>query len=787
MGFLGVKPQLVKEKEDRRRSDKRPTNQVSSPVSSDIADPNVPTMFGQNCVSLSVLLEYERIKYPNLQHEVPLIVQKCLDFLMEKGLNAEGLFRVPGCKEQMDLYEIEFNSGRGESIDFLTNRETPENVASLLKKYLRGLPDVPLFTTNLQQEFLALMNIVDEQERAEKYLLLIEKIPLINQVLIKKLLFYFMQVSSNSVTNKMSTGALSIVFGQMAGVFTSCTGQEILKWAIEMYPVLYEKKDMQETCCPLFLRKLVGHRRSVFALLRYEKYIFSFDAKGLCCVWDSITYHFVKNFSTNCVFISFASPVITNNKLYILQEKTLLAWEISEILDLDVTNPKYQTITIPDVLVLVSFIEHHNNLWLTGTSLSVYSPDGTHHILVPTQPKTLFHDPVFINHTIWLLKDKLIQVWDVSSRSLKLEFGGDVFSKGKKPGKIAQIENRVWIAGSEGANGVIWIVDMENYCFLKELKGPLGDIYDIRVIDPLVWSVSWDGAIFTWEKSGEYVTKVKNFHRDAIRTLLSVPRAEEDGLIVWTASSDSTINVMFVPVDYTKELYRTREIERNKMKMDRDHIMSNTAPSSPHLNGSDHTRVETNTITFPILLEEDEEGEEKANDQQKDQEIPNRSSVGITSLQSTQGPTKLNELSRKSSKFLPKIISEGTQPDHMQSTNLIPQLPLELCERDTINFEKICQTHLSKSTAGTLLNLLSPTHHHHISLDTTLLPFHPTNHTKDHQPEERGRLKVESRGSDPGKRSRSHSNPNHSLLNSFSKRGASTPSSPKNSKSLSPR
>lgn len=52
----------------------------------------------------------------------------------------------------MDYYEVEFNSGRGESIDFLKIQETPENVASLLKKYLRDMPDKPLFTKDLQDE-----------------------------------------------------------------------------------------------------------------------------------------------------------------------------------------------------------------------------------------------------------------------------------------------------------------------------------------------------------------------------------------------------------------------------------------------------------------------------------------------------------------------------------------------------------------------------------------------------------------------------------------------------------
>lgn len=48
-----------------------------------------------------------------------------------------------------------------------------------------------------------------------------------------------MQVSSNASTNKMSTDALSIVFGQMAGVFAD-KAYELVKWLIDKYPIVYE-------------------------------------------------------------------------------------------------------------------------------------------------------------------------------------------------------------------------------------------------------------------------------------------------------------------------------------------------------------------------------------------------------------------------------------------------------------------------------------------------------------------------------------------------------------------
>lgn len=116
---------------------------------------------------------------PEVELEMPLIIQKSLDFLMEKGLNAEGnlqpfkkqfyastqnslalgLFRVPGAKEKLEKWQSKFNSGKGDTVDFLTQNEAPEDVASLLKQYLRDMPDKPLFTRDLEDQVLFIRKV----------------------------------------------------------------------------------------------------------------------------------------------------------------------------------------------------------------------------------------------------------------------------------------------------------------------------------------------------------------------------------------------------------------------------------------------------------------------------------------------------------------------------------------------------------------------------------------------------------------------------------------------------
>lgn len=54
-------------------------------------------------------MDYERKFHPDLQ--IPMIIEKSLAFLMEKGLNTEGLFRVPGSTPVIKKYRALFDEG----------------------------------------------------------------------------------------------------------------------------------------------------------------------------------------------------------------------------------------------------------------------------------------------------------------------------------------------------------------------------------------------------------------------------------------------------------------------------------------------------------------------------------------------------------------------------------------------------------------------------------------------------------------------------------------------------
>nr|XP_028682177.1 rho GTPase-activating protein 22 isoform X7 [Macaca mulatta] len=91
-----------------------------------------PGIFGQR---LEDTVHHERKYGPRL---APLLVEQCVDFIRERGLTEEGLFRMPGQANLVRDLQDSFDCGEKPLFDSTTDVHT---VASLLKLYLRELPE----------------------------------------------------------------------------------------------------------------------------------------------------------------------------------------------------------------------------------------------------------------------------------------------------------------------------------------------------------------------------------------------------------------------------------------------------------------------------------------------------------------------------------------------------------------------------------------------------------------------------------------------------------------------
>lgn len=188
---------------------------------------------------------------------MPIILTKTIGWLDQRGLDVEGIFRLNGSMSAIDQLRDAFDLGShfansfitshitaelmcpcrtGLEVD-LTNVNDPHVVASLLKQWLRELPE-PLLTFGLYDSFILVaenkgtfssilficinstthpgficVSAASTEEKVAKLVNLVKSLPEANQVVLKYLLAFLNRVSRLSEINKMTLQNLGTCFG----------------------------------------------------------------------------------------------------------------------------------------------------------------------------------------------------------------------------------------------------------------------------------------------------------------------------------------------------------------------------------------------------------------------------------------------------------------------------------------------------------------------------------------------------------------------------------------------
>ncbi|XP_035865721.1 rho GTPase-activating protein 40 isoform X2 [Phyllostomus discolor] len=158
-------------------------------------------------VPLEALLEADRKALPSTQ--VPLVLQALLSCLEKRGLDTEGILRVPGSQARVKGLEQKLER------DFYTGLfswdEVRHNDASdLLKRFIRELP-APLLTAEYLPAFTVVPNIPDPRQRLQALHLLILILPEANRNALKVLLEFLRKVVAREQSNKMTLWNVSTV------------------------------------------------------------------------------------------------------------------------------------------------------------------------------------------------------------------------------------------------------------------------------------------------------------------------------------------------------------------------------------------------------------------------------------------------------------------------------------------------------------------------------------------------------------------------------------------------
>ncbi|XP_049878612.1 uncharacterized protein LOC126375633 isoform X2 [Pectinophora gossypiella] len=144
---------------------------------------------------------------------VPALVSACLAHLRRHGLRTLGLFRVSASKKRVRQLREEWERGQDAALDAAV---CPHDVATLLKEFLRDLPD-PLLCRDLYTAFLQTQKIRNRRLQWEALKLIVQLLPAAHRDTLNALLSFLAELAAHSEDgrepgNKMDAANLATVF-----------------------------------------------------------------------------------------------------------------------------------------------------------------------------------------------------------------------------------------------------------------------------------------------------------------------------------------------------------------------------------------------------------------------------------------------------------------------------------------------------------------------------------------------------------------------------------------------
>ncbi|KAJ2041897.1 Rho GTPase activating protein [Coemansia sp. S16] len=164
---------------------------------------------------LEAVVEQTKIRE---HYHLPAVVYRCIEFLdTKKACMEEGIYRQSGSSLALNILRKEFNTNRDYNLLKLSKPPDVHAVASLLKAYLRELPESVL-TTRLRQEFVRVVDLAERRDRVHELGRLVSELPLANYTLLRALTAHLIRIVQKASTNLMTLRNIGIVFSPSLGI-----------------------------------------------------------------------------------------------------------------------------------------------------------------------------------------------------------------------------------------------------------------------------------------------------------------------------------------------------------------------------------------------------------------------------------------------------------------------------------------------------------------------------------------------------------------------------------------
>uniref|UniRef100_A0A9J7Y7X9 RalA binding protein 1 n=2 Tax=Cyprinus carpio TaxID=7962 RepID=A0A9J7Y7X9_CYPCA len=138
--------------------------------------------------------------------QLPAIFRECVDYIESYGMKCEGIYRVSGMKSKVDELKAAYDREECPCLE----EYDPHTVASLLKQYLRELPD-NLLCKELAQRFDEACGRPSEAEKLQEFQRLLGEVPAGSRLLLAWLFTHMDHVIARETDTKMNIQNISIV------------------------------------------------------------------------------------------------------------------------------------------------------------------------------------------------------------------------------------------------------------------------------------------------------------------------------------------------------------------------------------------------------------------------------------------------------------------------------------------------------------------------------------------------------------------------------------------------
>ncbi|XP_055603135.1 uncharacterized protein LOC129751570 [Uranotaenia lowii] len=142
--------------------------------------------------------------------DVPVLIDKCINFIYAHGSMSEGIYRKSGSASQVTKI-LQLFKEDAFSVQLVRSEFNEYDVAGALKKFIRDIPNS--FFGDSAISFVSITSLKSAKDKLDSYHELLKRLPRIEYNTLKKLIGHLHFISSLEKHNKMSVPNLAMIWG----------------------------------------------------------------------------------------------------------------------------------------------------------------------------------------------------------------------------------------------------------------------------------------------------------------------------------------------------------------------------------------------------------------------------------------------------------------------------------------------------------------------------------------------------------------------------------------------